>query len=237
MRRCSSSLTTLESVIGPDDRVRISPCNRVPWERIAHLQIKPAVGSGFYSGTGFLVGPRTLLTAGHCVFLHGAGGWAREIMVTPARDGADKPIPTRKAVQFRSVRGWTIGKKRICDYGAIIMPRGWSMPRPTAFAYGVLPDSAVSGSKLNLAGYPADKQPKGSMWYHGRAGARATQNVIFYQNNSFGGQSGSPVWIKRRGKRVVVGIHTNGGTDANSATRITRDVYANIDRWRAEGGA
>ncbi len=236
METLDETVSTLESVFGPDDRVRINPTTGVPWNRICHLRIKPAVGSGFFQGTGFLIGRRTIATAGHCVFMHDYGGWPQEIEVSPGRDGTVLPVPMAKATSFSSVQGWTVGKKRICDYGVIIMPQGWSMPQPTAFAYGVLADGVIQGAKLNLAGYPADKTPRRTMWYHGRKGAKATKNVIYYTNDSFGGQSGSPVWVNRNGKRTVVGFHTNGGANANSATRITRQVFANLEKWRQEGG-
>jgi V8-like Glu-specific endopeptidase len=229
------TVNTLESVFGKDDRVRITPTNRVPFNRIAHLRIKSSVGSGYFQGTGFLIGKRIIATAGHCVYLHDYGGWPMEIEVSVRRDGNSLPVPMAKATSFRTVQGWMFGKKRICDYGVIVMPPGWSMPQPTAFAYGVLNDPVIRGAKLNLAGYPADLSPAKTMWYHGRKGAKATTNVIYYRNDSFGGQSGSPVWITKNGKRTVVGFHTNGGSNSNSATRITSKVFANLEKWRQEG--
>lgn len=49
------TLAQLESVLGVDDRKRVTPTNKVPWNRICHLRIRPRIGSGFFYGTGFLI--------------------------------------------------------------------------------------------------------------------------------------------------------------------------------------
>ena len=222
----------LEVVIGEDDRVRVRATQRIPWRRICHLSILGRTGRRFL-GTGFFIGPRTLITAGHCVYLHNHG-WASEILVSPGRDGADKPYGAIKATAFRSVAGWTQNRNRNYDYGAIILPQ--SIGRRTgAFGYGVLPGSHILGSRLNIAGYPGDK-PTGTMWYHGMKGKAVSSRTITYDIDTAGGQSGSPVWQFRNGQRIVVGIHTNGSSRGNSATRIVRPIYNNFQSWRRAGG-
>src|SRR4029450_3925081 len=78
----------LESVLGPDDRARILDTELPPWRMICALEMRGPSGAGAI-GTGWLVGPRTILTAGHCV--HSGrfyGGWARESVGGPGRHGA-----------------------------------------------------------------------------------------------------------------------------------------------------
>ena len=89
---------------------------------------------------------------------------------------------------------------------------------------------------LNTAGYPGDK-PSGTMWFNGRKAKAISDRVITYDIDTAGGQSGSAVWFKGLdNKRIVVGIHTNGASSGNSATRITKPVFDNIKKWRSEGG-
>jgi V8-like Glu-specific endopeptidase len=230
-----SAIAQLEVVIGADDRARIMNTTAIPWRRVCHLSITSANGSRFL-GTGFLVGPRTIITAGHCVYLHGQGGWARNIEVSPGRNDANRPFGKAMATNFRSVRGWVSDKNRNFDYGAIILPRehGIQSGQIGSFGFGNFSDSFLRSKRLNTAGYPGDK-PAGTAWFHGRTAKSVGSRVITYDIDTAGGQSGSPVWVLKDGKRYVAGIHTNGAMSGNSATRITKPVFDNIKKWRTEG--
>src|SRR5258708_15868341 len=60
----------LEAVIGIDDRVKVAQSLLAtnPWRQICALRIKSQTNRMFV-GTGWFIGPKTLATAGHCVFL------------------------------------------------------------------------------------------------------------------------------------------------------------------------
>lgn len=226
------ALSTPEVIIGTDDRLRQKNTQATPWNRICHLHIVAADGSVFL-GTGFLIGRRGVVTAGHCVYLHEHGGWARSIEVSPGRNEDTRPYGRITSTAFHSVRGWTRGRKRICDYGFIVLPKAPS-PFPGSFGVQARPDSGIKGKILNTGGYPGDKARAGlpgTMWWHKRKATRLEPNVITYDIDTAGGQSGSPVWITSAGSRTVVGIHTNGAPGGNSATRITAPVLANLRTW------
>lgn len=229
-------LETLEVVIGRDDRVQIANTRALPWKRICHLNIKTATGKS-YLGTGFFVGPRTIITAGHCVYIHSQGGWAREIIVTPGRNASETPFKSFTATSFRSVKGWVTDKSRNYDYGAIILPKNVVIPSEIgAFGFASYSNQSLLSRKLNTAGYPGDK-PSGTLWFHGRKAKSVSTRTITYDIDTAGGQSGSAVWVQdTSGRRTVVGIHTNGSPKGNSAIRITKSVFENLKRWRAEGG-
>ncbi len=226
------ALQVAEVVLGVDDRRRVTPASAAPWNRICHLRIRAANGQLFL-GTGFFVNRRTVITAGHCVFMPSQGGWPREIQVSQGRDDGSTPFGTVTATSFRTVRGWAINRRREYDYGAIILPRTY-VQRAASFAFAARGDVELKGRKLNLAGYPGDKPP-GTMWYHGRVSTGVSSRVITYDIDTAGGQSGSPVWQRQGAQRTVVGIHTNGAQSGNSATRITQPVFANLMAWRQEG--
>lgn len=232
----AQQIEALEVVIGVDDRVQIQDTSVVPWKRICHLKIQAANGKS-YLGTGFFIGPRTILTAGHCVYIHGQGGWARQIVVSPGRNAALTPFNSYTSTSFRSVQGWVKSKSRNYDYGVIQLSKNDRIsPNIGAFGFGQFSDSFLLNKRLNTAGYPGDK-PSGTMWFNGRKATSVTDRVITYDIDTAGGQSGSPVWFKGSdGARIVVGIHTNGATSGNSATRITKPVFDNLKKWRAEGG-
>jgi hypothetical protein len=69
---------------------------------------------------------------------------------------------------------------------------------------------------------------------HGR------REVMDYDADACNGQSGSPIWIEKDGKRYLVGILTKMGTGkdvttnkvvGNSAVRITQEVFDQISLW------
>lgn len=223
-----------EVIIGTDDRVRIANTTVYPYRAICALRITAADGTRWI-GTGWLVGPRTVITAGHCVFLHNNGGWARSIEVIPGLNDASRPYGSAVSRDFRSVKGWTEGKKRDYDYGAIILPPNSRLGDVVGyFGYAVRNNNFLMNSVLNLSGYPGDKGGN-QQWFMARRPKSLSDRVITYEIDTMGGQSGAPVWVKIGEQRYCVGIHTNGHISGNSATRIVQEVFNNIKNWKAEG--
>src|SRR5688572_18710199 len=70
-----------KDVCGQDDRAEIPNTNDAPWRWICQLLMKFPKGN--YIGTGWLIGPRTVMTAGHCLYVSKAGGWTQNIEVIP----------------------------------------------------------------------------------------------------------------------------------------------------------
>jgi V8-like Glu-specific endopeptidase len=224
----------LEIVLGTDDRVRVTNVTAFPWRVICSLKIRGRDGSRWI-GTGWLIGRRTLITAGHCVYIHNRGGWASSIEVIPGRNAAERPFGSCRATSFRSVLGWTQKRLRTHDYAAIILPEDCPYGDKLGF-FGLanLSDAALNQLTVNLSGYPGDKPP-GTQWFHSRQLSSVSPSVLTYDIDTAGGQSGAPVWQLRNGQRHAVGIHTNGSPTGNSATRINSAVYNNLIQWRDEG--
>jgi glutamyl endopeptidase len=223
-----------EVVIGKDDRIQITNTTTIPWRWICALRITAANNTSWI-GTGWLVGPRTVITAGHCVFMHGQGGWVKRVEVIPGSNGAQRPYGSAVATSFRSVSGWAQGSNRDYDYGAIILPPANRYGSQLGyFGYASLSTPSLMGLTLNLSGYPGDK-PTGTQWFHARKATLVLPRSIVYNIDTAGGQSGAPVWRSLNGQRHVVGIHTNGSQLGNSATRIVTPVFNNIKQWKAQG--
>ncbi len=218
-------------VIDTDDRIEVTNNEAYPWRCVCSL-LMTAQDATQWIGTGWLVSPRLVLTAGHCVYFHSNGGWPSQIEVTPGRRGDSRPFGSAVCTDYRSVQGWTQDQNRDYDYGAILLPEanrfgdqlGW-------FGYTTRSDDDLKAATLNLAGYPGDK-PAGTQWYHSREVQAVDDHVITYQIDTAGGQSGAPVWqLMQDGNRYGVGVHTNGALSGNSATRITGEVFNNIISW------
>jgi glutamyl endopeptidase len=213
-----------------DDREQITTTTDFPWRCLCHLIITGPDGDRGWVGTGWLASPRLVVTAGHCVYFHeSAEGWAQQIEIYPARNGDSKPF-SYVSTQLRSVSSWTQGADPLFDYGAIILPDS----SPTGFfGYSSQTDAELSQTLVNVYGYPADKTT-GTLWGTARKLVQVQSRKLIYNISTFGGQSGCPVFIKSGDDRLAVGIHNYGGVKTNSATRITDDVFDDIDAWKAE---
>lgn len=218
-----------ESVCGKDDRVRISPATRVPWRWICQLIITMANGRRSRC-TGWFIGPRTVMTSGHCVFSRANGGWARRIEVIPGLDVSSRPYGSQVGTSFRSVYGWTRSGNSDFDYGCIILPDGRLGSRVGWFGFECRSTSGLNSLLINTSGYPGDK-PFGTQWFNAGRITRVTNRKIEYMVDTFGGQSGSAVWRYWGGRRYAVGIHGYGGCP-NKAIRIVRPVFNNMVSWK-----
>merc|ERR1719410_1641096 len=72
--------------------------------------------------TGFLISKRIVITAGHCIYDHDRGGWARSVKVCPGRNGAHNPYGCQYVTNLWSVSGWTDSGKPKYDRGAMLLP-------------------------------------------------------------------------------------------------------------------
>jgi glutamyl endopeptidase len=220
----------LEVIIGSDDRVPITATTEVPWRRICALRIQFPSGTT-YRGTGFLVGPRAVVTAGHCVYLHNEGGWARKVEVIPGCNGSARPYGQAESNSLRSVGGWVTSRLPESDYGCIILPAGAFNGRNLgSFGFASFDPPNLVAKPAVVAGYPGDK-PFAQAWGMARKIKTVNAKTLVYDIDTMGGQSGAPVYIKRNGVRYVVGIHNYGAATGNSATRVTQPVMERLLAW------
>jgi V8-like Glu-specific endopeptidase len=235
-------------LIGADDRVRVCPAPRnpstrlFPFNAICYLELRH---QGMYVpwGTGNLVAPRVVLTAGHV--LREAG--SRLIRVTPgaARDAARRSDRSAGRPQSQSVAA-----ARFCtptnyvgcsatDFGIIVLPRAFAGPN----RFMPLQARAASRSaiKATIAGFPGDlnsAQP-GTMWRHseGIETVATTDGLLRHRIDTCPGSSGSPIWLLGSGTtRIQIGVHIGGlGCDAvgtrNVGARITNAMLADVAGW------
>jgi V8-like Glu-specific endopeptidase len=224
----------LEAIIDVDDRVQVTATSTYPWRVHCALRITAADGSQWI-GTGWFCGPRTVITAGHCVFIKNSGvpgrdGWVQSVTVIPGRNADQQPFGAVVSTDLHSVRGWVELGSQEYDYGAILLstPLG---DRTGWLGFGAYGDATLLASTANLSGYPGDK-PAGTQWYHARRVTSVSTRKVYYDIDSFGGQSGSAVYRIDGAGRYAVAVHAYGGASANSGTRITSDVFLNLQAWK-----
>lgn len=233
--------------IGVAKRSAVSPTQQAqaPWSAVCCL-ISTFRSGPPELGTGWFAGPRLIITAGHCVFNKRNGrGKALRIDVFPCRNGDNKPLSRMSSATVDSTVQWINSPRDQgfeFDFGAVILqgplPANWGS-KISPLAYKSLPDSELKKGTATIGGYPGDKNPVPSLWSASHALNSMNQTTLFYQIDTAGGESGSPVMMDTdsSGKNVVVGIHNNEfTTNMNCATRITKDVVDLIDAWNDFAG-
>lgn len=222
----------IESIIGTDDRTRNMVTTTYPERTITLVTFD----GGRCSGA--MIGPNTVLTAGHCVHSGGsAGGWRTNVRVYPGRNGAQSPFGSCGARNLYSVYGWVRDRDERYDYGAIKLD--CTVGNTTGWLGFWWQAASLVGLRAIIDGYPGDKPLE--QW-------RATDSVrvnddlqIFYQNDTIPGSSGSSVYSTQSSfctGPCVMGIHAYGVHGApphsnhNHGVRITKPVYENLLAWR-----
>ena len=226
----------LEAVIGDDDRTRVTPAFmlRNPWRQICALRIT-SKSNRTYVGTGWFIAPGVLATAGHCVYLQDDGGWAKSIRVIPAKEGTREPLGSQISTRYKSVDGWVKKRSRDMDYGVIFLDDKGPGTELGNFSVQALDVDALKRTDAQISGYPADLDRAEFQYFHLRPMLDVTDAQLIYDIDTFGGQSGSPIWQQTAELGLIaVGIHTTGGVSSNSGTRINRDVLDNLVTWVAE---
>lgn len=212
-------------VFGEDDRVQIKNTKSYPFRVIGYLEAKSASGN-YGSCSATLIGPRTVLTAAHCLYNHEDGGWLDEFVFVPGLNGPeDAPFGAYAYQDAYVVEGFITNYQGF--YGSVVP---WDL--------GIVTLAEPAGDQLgwmgynnfddlgdfsaNIVGYPGDK-PGGTMW-------RATCGVVAenigddyfqYDCDTYPGSSGSSVYaMDGNNQRVVVGVNVAESPDANTAVRI-----------------
>jgi len=221
------------AIIGPDNRTRITSTTTYPWRAVVYLEMKFPDSSSTYIGTGFFIGPRTVITSGHCVYDHDLGGWADWVKVIPGSNGSSSsPFGTHYAVNLKTTYGWVYYEFDGWDIGAVIL--GSDVGESTGwFGFAYYGPNKSIGELVNTAGYPGDKTFR-TQWYDYHSIVRVKQtNKMFHNTDTYGGQSGSPLWRIIDGKRYVVGIHRGSrGTYWNQAVWVHSAVFDLMKDWK-----
>jgi glutamyl endopeptidase len=187
--------------------------------------------------SGWMIDGNTVATAGHCVHTGGSSGsWMNNVTVYPGYNGTQPPhapYGSCMATNLFAPDGWTINRDWNYDYGAIKLDcrigktTGWigmrTQKRP-------LREPAI------INGYPGDKPTE--QWMSADRVRAFTDYKLWYENDTTGGMSGSPIWNDHGGLAApqAIGVHAYAAESpdvGNSGTRFTAERINNFKTWKA----
>jgi glutamyl endopeptidase len=227
-----SSEVDSQQIVVPDTTV-------FPWRASAALRITVPGKTELFNGTGWFIGPYTLITAAHAVYPREFGahiGWATSIDVIPGLNGDSNPPPfgVFRSTSFFCPTGWQTGGDTMVDYAAILLGQSVGSQVGT-LGYATYSDQDILQSVANLTGYPVDppsaNPSSGTQWYAAGAVSHVDDTFIYYNLETLPGESGSAVYRNVGDQSFVMAIHEAEVGNSDRGLRIIEPVYENLQQW------
>lgn len=214
------------SIIGDDERRKVTNTNQFPYTAIARMTVEYEDGTAA-CGSGAMISGRVLATAGH-VLINQNGSHPEKITMEFGQNGSYVYYETSNFSSYIYRQDYETNRPLEGDYGFVIF-KDKQVSTITGHM-GIIISPSIS-ERLYTAGYPGDK---GYYYMYAATGniLRMTDDLIMHNMDTNGGQSGSPVYVNGVGGPYIVAMHTAGGQTENIARRLEPALY----NWMKDNG-
>lgn len=208
---------TQRSVIGQDERTQVTGTTQFPYSAAVFIRATFPNGET-YVGSGSMISPDTVLTAGHVVYDADQKNWAQTVTAYPGLTGDVAPFGSSQVSRMISVAGWLNGGTNRHEHDIALLKLNEPLGVKTGW-FG-LTNQAASQMQVKSVGYPTDK-PRRTMWQSAGVVHRLSERNIFYSLDTYSGQSGSGVF---NAENQLLAVHAYSQKIQNYGTQINQSV-------------
>lgn len=217
-----------QGIVGDDNRVKVSNTTNGQWRNTVKLLITAANGKT-YIGSGFMIGPNSVATSGHCVYNADTGGWASSITVIPALNGTSQPYGSATSYNLECGGNWHDYTDNQDDWGIIRINA--NLGNSTGWLGLRWQSSSYNGTTVKAVGYPGSDSTH--MYYGSGTVNSSSSRTLSGDWDLSGGQSGGPVqkYYSSTGY-TAIGINRGGGSTYSDCLRIDEWIYNKLMSYR-----
>lgn len=229
-------------LFGADQRVRVDDTSAPPFSFVTRIVF--AFRDAYSTCTGVLIGPKHILTAGHCAFSRPEGGFAISAIASPGYQSGVAPFGSAHVTEIYIPQSWRRGDPN-SDFALLTLDSdlgnlaGWVEIRALKTAIG---------KTISVVGYPGDLE-QAEVQYATRGRVRAQiESRLVYKLDTAAGESGAALLFSDTinqasaplmpaalssslGTRYfAIGVHSGGSASGNQGVRITPAILRVLQR-------
>lgn len=181
-------------------------------------------------GTGFMIGPNAVATAGHVIYnTENFGGFTHEVKVYPAKTGDSEPYGPYTTTSYSVANEWADTEDKNYDWGLIEL--GTNIGYTVGWMALKTQTSSYNDTYMRVNGYPS-KNDDGNTTYmlyrsNGKISDTYTYRLKSTNTKAWKGMSGGPTYIDDNGVYKIFAIITGKveGTKTAYFIKINNTIY------------